>query len=442
MYDIHEFRVDCPPRNPRVAAATSGQVFIHEVLRGLSPSNGHTNFEIGFFINEHALADVEKKVRQLLQEVESLRTVWSAGSDGRLVQELPATMIVGIRIVRGTPDGNIRNARRMEPFMQGDLPVRIYLYTALDDWFVSFVVSHLSIDKWGREVLREHLERLFLGADRQPASRWHPIDQSLFEQSEEAQRVRRQSERYWRSTLGEFPKSIAEGARSHSAHSHWWRVQLNSPSLGSAVTQLAGGAGVSRSVVALTLAAIVIGVWFDTDTFHTMMLSANRFDPRYARAIGAYAQTVPISLRTDADTFAQLARENFGAALKAYRHSSISPYVSKEILEEFKLSGEPKYLDTMVNIYIFDTSSEMPTAPLRDSNDSKITWLSNRDNEITNVSFDCSESSMILLQANTKYIPKNIIEKLLHLYYRSALSFADNDHSSPRNLANALLNEM
>ncbi|MGN6488630.1 MAG: hypothetical protein ACTHLT_12550, partial [Devosia sp.] len=147
-------------------------------------------------------------------------------------------------------------------------------------------------------------------------------------------------------------------------------------------------------------------------------------------------------LGTDAETFAQLARANFGAALRAYRHSTISPYASERVLEELKLAGEPKALDTMVNVHVLGTSSAALAEIRTDVDDSIITWISSRDSEITTVSFDCSEPGMALLQADIRYIPKPDIERVLRLYRQVALSLTDGDDMSPRKLANKLFEEM
>lgn len=439
METIHEFKAEFRPRTPSVTAATFGQVFIHEVLQGLSPSNGHTNFEIGFAIPGRTLSDVEQKVRHLLEGVESLRTVWLVGEDGQLIQKLLAETLVRIQISSRSPDVSIRDDHRVQPFAQGDLPLRIYLYTGADAWFLSFVISHMSIDKWAREVLREHLERLFLGANCEPASQWHPIDQSLLEHSVEAQSAHQQSESYWRRTLAEFPRSIVDAAPAYSTRSYWWRVQLNSLSLGAAIMQIAARTGLSSSIISLTLGAVVIGAWFKIDLFQAMMLSANRFDRRYARAIGQYAQTVPIALRTHADSFAQLAKENFGAALRAYRYSSVSPYRVHQIQRDLAGAGQGKTLDAMVNVYIFGAFDDLKKACPSTSDDAKIIWISSRDNEISNISFDCNDPRMAILQADTKYVPKNNIEDLLRIYRLLAIRLAERDDVAPRDLATEMM---
>lgn len=439
MDDLHEFRVEFRARTPSIAPATFGQVFMHEVLEGLSPSNGHTNFEIGMAIAGHTLLDIERKTRQLLEEIESLRTVWLVGEDERLIQKRLAETVVRIRIVARSPDASIRDEHRVEPFTKGELPVRIYLYTGGDGWFLSFVISHMSIDKWSREILREHLERLFLGIDRPSAGQWHPIDQALFEQSAGAQSAHQQAETYWRATLANFPSSIIDGAQTYSRDSYWWRVQLNSLSMGAAITQLAARTGLSRSIISLTLGAVVIGAWFETEMFQAMMLSANRFDRRCARAIGPYAQTVPIALKTGADSFAQLARDNFGRALKAYRYSSVSPYRVRQIQRDLAEDGHGKILDAMVNVYIFETFDDVKYAQPSGADDAEIVWISSRDNEISNVSFDCSDPRMALLQADTKYIPKQGIENLLRIYRLLAISIAEGDDVPPEKLAQNMI---
>ncbi|MEV7962346.1 condensation domain-containing protein [Oerskovia paurometabola] len=412
-----------------------GQKAIYKSIRWLAEDAHYFNlFRVIDVPDGMAVGDLGGALGSLIARHEVLRTLFhdsAAGwtqdvrPAGRLVADLvPARENASAEVAGGVvKDLMGRSFRHSE-----ELPVRFSI--VLEDSRprkVVMVVSHLAVDGWSADLLKQDLIGLLRG-DAGPAPHWQPVDQAAAEADGAGAARGVAAVDYWSKTLSSNPPSPVRPVVDTGRPGRSVRLGMSSTALAVAASAVATRCGVSTGTVLLAATAVVVGRHTGRKEVALQLIAANRLDARSRGLVGALAENALFVIDTspaavDGD-FQTVAKRAFGAGLNAYRHAQYDPLVLDDVLERIRTQNGGA-LDLGYFFNDMRIGRDWSDIPEWDSEPDRLRELA-QETEISLVGSwerqdatffvhteDATNTCRLFLMADTELIPAQEIEKLL-----------------------------
>jgi Condensation domain len=268
--------------------------------------------------------------RTLVTRHESLRTTYRVRDDGSVVQSVHGAGTIAVDVVDVPADIAVADAYRLVTDLKArrfdlatELPVRLcFLRMGSDVPFVGFSLSHMAVDGWSAELLRNEFAALLRGDELAPTGQ--PRDRVAFESSAAGLRVQEKSLDYWQSCVDRTPEVLI---RSWDGPPEPWieYTLISSPALAESAQAVAHRERVAPAAVVQAAVTLAMAVAADAPSTFLRILATTRFRAESRHLVGAFNQEAPLYVaRTDA-TFGEYVGRCAFAALRAYRSSECAP---------------------------------------------------------------------------------------------------------------------
>lgn len=344
----------------RTGPMTWGQKSIHASIRWLGDE--------AYYFNLLRVVDVPEGVEKgrvldalssLLARHDVLRTHFHETSDG-LVQQVHGSGDATVHVTHAEDGAAADVARAFVARLarhtfrhESELPVRLGL--VLDHGQPSHVVlavSHLAVDGWAADLLKQDLVALLAGT-QEPAPLWQPLDQAQHESDGPGAARGDAAIAYWRRTVATVPRSLFPVVDPTPRPDRFVRLGMESRALAVAATLVSARCGVSTGTVLLAAAAVVLGRHVGQDRVALQLIASNRLDERSRQLVAALAENalfaVDVSPAGAEGGFATVARRTFAAGLNAYRHAQYDPQELHRFLEQEREGDDPLDLGCFFN---------------------------------------------------------------------------------------------
>lgn len=297
------------------------------------------------------LDDVLGQIAELLGRHESLRTLFRADAAGELRQQVLAAGEVEVEVLLADSDadhdivGLFEDEERRMVGMAFDnateVPFRA-LVGVLDGMprVLILCVSHLAADLLSVRVLIDEMSAALtaLAAGRRPPevprSR-QPVDQAEWELSAKGNRRMDKALRYWAGQLSSVPPTMFPVACGETVPSpRYWRGGLTSRAIPPALHALAERYRTTTSVVLLAATVAMLGRLNGLRACAVQLVVGNRFTPELRHAIGNLTQEVLATVDLHGESFEDVVKTTWSAAMGAYRHGQFDPARAAELVRE------------------------------------------------------------------------------------------------------------
>ncbi|MBD0707078.1 MULTISPECIES: condensation domain-containing protein [unclassified Streptomyces] len=215
-----------------------------------------------------------------------------------------------------------REARDARFRLDRDPALRILLVT-LDGAprFVSLAASHALTDVGALSVLKEEWLGLLAGDEPPPSASHTPLDLAAEETSPAGLRKSQASLRHWERIIRTGPQAMFAEPGAEGTEIRTPRLVLRSRRASLALARAAERTGGLPATVLLTAWCALVGHRAGQPECVTAVPTSNRYHPRLARSVNTLSQDALLSLDLRVESFDELLRKAWGAALNAYRHS-------------------------------------------------------------------------------------------------------------------------
>ncbi|MFK4100735.1 condensation domain-containing protein [Streptomyces sp. NPDC019531] len=293
------------------------------------------------------LGDVLKAIRLTVERNESLRTKYPVGPDGTRRQaacERGTVSVVLHRLDSGADTNavadNLRSSLTNQIIdLSEEWPVRFAVVLADDrpDYLI-VAADHIAIDGIGKINLIRQLNSLMgdggsLRDDRTPI--WQPRHQVVKEAGAEARHSSEQAVSHWEGVLGRLPTGLFAPALPSPTYPRIQMVRLESRALELAAVVVAGKYRTTVSNALLAAAETILGIHLGVSQPFYEISVANRRERSEREAIGAFVQSMPVSVSLAGADFGDIVRSTGRAAMLAYRHSHYDPASLSPVLDRF-----------------------------------------------------------------------------------------------------------
>ncbi|MFG2819504.1 condensation domain-containing protein [Kitasatospora sp. NPDC048365] len=345
------------------AGLTWGQQCIWDEAESFAPDHAHFNMSLVLDVPPDAEpADVLRVLKVLLEDRESLRTVYPRSASGRPYQHVPPAALLRV-VERDAAGERARDAAdalaaelRGVPFSLDEFPVRAGIVTGGGrPLHLVLVVFHLAADAWDMGGLAAEAEQLLgsRGAPTGPEAerRPHPLDQAAWEAGPEGQEVSRRSVRYWRKQLADWPSDVFRGRAAAPEPLRFHEVYVESEAMAVALYGLARALRTSPTAVFIGLASTALGRLTGGSRAHFLLGFHNRVTLAETRATGTVAQDAPITVDLAGADFAAVVHRAARAAMSSYAAAKWDPAeVAAAVAEVERGRGEPVDLSCNINL--------------------------------------------------------------------------------------------
>ncbi|MEU0173852.1 condensation domain-containing protein [Streptomyces massasporeus] len=265
-----------------------------------------------------SLHEVSNAVKWVLEEFESLRTVFPLGADGdpyQKVEKVGSLEIFKIPAGESSVEADIQSAighlKRERFDVTTEFGALFAVVTRVDvPTHLVCLVSHLAVDDHGCKALGVALEGHFSGeCDRTSAPSMQPVDRAQLEQSPKWQEQSARSLGYWKSVLETLPQG---GGRS---------AVMDSCALRAAVSVISKKCARSTSAVYVAAMSVVAGALIGRCKSSFLLPASNRLTPEERSFVGELVQFAPGVLESLNMPFQVIVNDAWKASLKGYRYS-------------------------------------------------------------------------------------------------------------------------
>ncbi|WP_304452943.1 condensation domain-containing protein [Nocardiopsis sp. YSL2] len=270
-------------------------------------------------------------LRTLVERHGALRSLFSVGADGELVQEATAEgeLVVELCEAVSSQDDDLYGlATDLEARVKGyrfdhgaEWPVRVGI-GALDGapLVVLLSVSHIATDFPGLRLLASELHAIVHGEGVGPPP-VQPLDFAGWERSPQGRRVQERGLRHWRRTLESMPPRLLSETDGAAEQPRYPKVWLRSKAVQLAATALGTRCRVGSSAVLLATAALLLGRAAGEPSVTMVLIAGNRGRPELRGYVGNLAQDVPADVDLTGKDFAAVARSAWSSSVTAYRNA-------------------------------------------------------------------------------------------------------------------------
>ncbi|HZD74130.1 MAG TPA: condensation domain-containing protein [Actinomycetota bacterium] len=304
-------------------------MFWHEEVQGAGGC-GWSNTACELAVPEGAsLRDLTDAVETLVERHESLRTTYRADKPVQVVhaprpvslEQLPVSHPEAVTAV--VEEAKARLTRRRFDLVH-EFPLRAAVALCPVPVSVVLAFNHIALDGVSLEILTEELTELLrrrVEGTAQPLApvTHQPLDQAAYEQSGQGRKLAAEALRYWEEQLTGMPSRVFP-AEAASTEQQLYEVVMESEGLSAAAGWLGRR---HRGATAVWLAAFsaLLGISTGRDRCAVLTVSANRLTEATLRAVGCFAQPVPMTVDLSGDpSFSELVERARLAATRAYCH--------------------------------------------------------------------------------------------------------------------------
>lgn len=300
-----------------------------------------------------ALSDIAERLAFMAARHESLRTRYPMDGDGSPYQEVSAADELVLPVYRTSGTGPEEAADWLQERLRGrrfalseESPLRAaILEHEGTPRFLLIVVSHVTMDFSGLELLTGELRKLLSGCITPSAL--PPVQRQMLDQAEaEAEPAgRRRSQAalgQWERVLRESPATVftPPGPTSPPLDepNRFGQLTLVSPALTLATRAVADRLGVSGTTVVMAAVNVVLCRLTGHDQVPLKLIASNRGLTELKNLVGIALGSCVTLVRTNEQPFPEVVRETGRAALQAYRRSQCDPVALDELRS--KVSAE------------------------------------------------------------------------------------------------------
>lgn len=318
---------------------TWSQTAMWEVIHWLPPDDVSTNLVTTVRVpTGRSTEDTLAALRAVLERHDALRTTFHRTEDGE-IQTIHRSGQLPVRLCRADADVDttvhaVSAQLRGQPFrIATDLPCRAALVLR-DDRPTTLVLacSHLAVDGWSLEIVREDLAALLDGVTELPERAQQPLARAEFERGETMRRRGRAALDHWASCVRGLPPCMVEQLPPDpDAVTRWWRI--SSPAIALALRRLAARHRIGESIAVQAAVLLLLSEYRDEPSAGLRSIVATRFRPETRRMVAAFNQNALLCLsRADAATVGEFVDRARAAALLAYRHCECPPRELEDVI--------------------------------------------------------------------------------------------------------------
>jgi hypothetical protein len=314
---------------------TWGQRAIWEVVRWLESRAGDLNLvEVCPLASGTDRATVVAALAGLLERHESLRTRITDIGDGpqQHVERSGALALA----VHETSDGDHAETVSLveelaaPAFAEDELPVRAAVLCDGGPRTLVLVVSHLAVDGWSMEIVREDLLSLLTGGELPPLAE-QPVDRVHYESSDPARTKEKAAFDHWAAAMRDLPRVWLEEL-PRTGQDDLVCSEIISPALGDAVSALASRHKLTPSMVLQAGTALALCLHRQETDIGIRLIVATRYTADTTRFVGPFNQNalLRIALREESlgDFFARVRAASF----RALGASEYDPVVLEDVV--------------------------------------------------------------------------------------------------------------
>lgn len=358
------------------SSATWGQEYMWRALEPHRPNEGWTN--------GHAVVDVvasdqrspsacANTVADVLSAYETFRThfeVTETGTVRQLVEHSVSVPVVSF------PAGETPPTLHPATFDVTSPPlIRVGFETeGAEVVRVHVVWSHLLLDAYSTDQVREHLEAALSGLDRSAGVVAQPVECAAWETSEDGRAYNRRSLEHWRSQLPHFPAPFAGLGDGEEAG--FFLGRLEAPGMMAAATQAAAAARVSAPTVLVAAVAETLRRLLRMRQLPFLLRTSGRAR-KHAHTVGQMAQDAPVVYSPPSgDSGVRESLSNtFRQLLRALEYGAHNPADLESMLAS--LAEEGFVPDRRVLINCQQDVGRKPAAAA--NNDFRFEWIGERE---------------------------------------------------------------
>lgn len=347
--------------------ATWGQSAIWAPIEWYSPDDHYFNLDRVLTLGSGLTpTDLTAVLGDAVARHPALRTAFTAKPDGSLRQILSGSGTLLVRhfpAERGQAEAVVRSllaAERRERFdLAAGPPVRIIAVGSAElIYAVGLVVSHLTSDGGGVDILVDDLRRLAAHRRRDPdrlpprPEGRSPREQAEYEAGPAAQRRGSAALGQWRALLEDAPTRLlpAAPAEADGSPDRWREAWLDGPAVDLASRRLADLWLRSPGAVVLAAFAAELTAFTGQDPVALKVILGNRVSAAQRSAVGNFAQDGLVCLRSTGLPLAELAGQADAALLAAARHGHYDPAAMRGLVAEVgRERGSAVELDSYFN---------------------------------------------------------------------------------------------
>ena len=413
--------------------ATWGQSTIWAPIAWYAPDDHYFNLGRVLALGSGlAPADLAAVLRELVTRHPALRTTFTPGQDGSLGQVQHGSGTLRVRHFaadRGQAEAvaqSLLAIDRRERFeLSAQPPIRVIAVGSEDTVYaIALIVSHITSDGGGMEVLVDDLRRLAAHRRRDPSrvpprpDGRTPREQAEYEAGPIAQRRSAAAQELWRAVLADAPTHLLPPAAAgdDAAPDRWREARLEGAAVDLASRGLAQRWHLTPGAVTLAAFAASFTAVTGQDPVVLKVILGNRVSAAQRTAVGSFAQNGVVCLRTAGVPLAELAARAGAGLLAAARHGHFDPVAMRALVAELGGPGGDGFeLDSYFND--FRPPSPAPDARrVQELEPAPVRWGDAWHKQDSLLFFEVWQedgSSRSRLLADTRRLPAQQVEALL-----------------------------
>jgi hypothetical protein len=283
-----------------------------------------------------SLDAVRTALGRLLVTHESLRTVYPTDSEQRVL----GCGQLRVAMVEAGDDPATAAAELLLTFctkrfdFTRELPVRAGIVTRGGVLAtIVAVFSHMAVDGIGNLIIADQLRMLLGSRAQEPRRARQPLELAADQQSATMARRGARALRYWQSAYRRVPQAMLAVPNPAQPGSGYCESRMTSRAVAAALDAIADRTRTSRSTVLLAAVSALLGMQSGLDRCAITSISSNRSGDRLAEYVGTLAQDAIVVIDLDVESFDDLVRRTWAAALQGYANGLVAPDAQRRVRE-------------------------------------------------------------------------------------------------------------